>query len=94
LLRLRAYGERLILFSVQTVGGRPMLIRALFMVSDVRRPLLAVIALMDQGFSVNFGRTAAVVEMDTGAEVALETRGNGYFFPATLQMETSGHLRG
>ena len=87
--RLRVYGERLFPFLVKTVDERSLAVRVLFVVADVRRPLISVASLTDQGFEVNFVCLSSITNKESGTEVIMERRGNGFFLPAVLQTVTS-----
>ena len=92
--KLRVYGERLVPFLVQTADGRSLRIVVRFVIADVRRPLLSVSALTDQGFDVSFGINSTITKPDSGSVVEMVRRGNAYFLPATVTNGMSKMVHG
>ena len=65
-----------------------------FVIADVRRPLLSMSALTDQGYDVSFGINSTITKLDSGSVVEMVRRGNAYFLPATLAKGMSENVHG
>ena len=72
-------------FRVATTDGRLLAVKVKFVVADVRRPLISVPALLDQGYETCFGAVATVTD-NKGSTMRLERRGNAFFLPATMEV--------
>ena len=85
--KLRVYGERLVPFLVQTADGRSLMIVVRFVIADVRRPLLSVSALTDQGYDVSFGINSTITKLDSGSVVEMVRRGERLLPPGDVGQE-------
>ena len=77
--QLKIYGLRYVEDQLECDDGRIITLTIGFVVSDVRRPLVATQALVDRGFRVVLDRTSFLEKADT--RVSMIRRGNGVYLP-------------
>ena len=81
--KIQHYGSRRVV--VQSVSGENLAMR--FQVTDVRKPLLAVSRLCEQGNCVRFGPSASdnyIENVASGQRLQMERRGNSWVIPGKL----------
>ena len=81
--KIQHYGSRRVV--VQSVSGENLAMR--FQVTDVRKPLLAVSRLCEQGNCVRFGPRASdnyIENVASGQRLQMERRGNSWVIPGKL----------